>query len=254
MKSEIDGLQIQAGERSKPWYRQASTVIAVIALLFSAATTYYANVRTAEQEVRAARAELGQLIQRLSALPKENMELRASYADNLEVLGALGGSIATETLVLGQQAADVIDRLPDDVSATEYYAVANALMQSGFYPRAQSLTERGLQRDADLTTKASLRRTQGNLFFLTGPLAEGRREMKRALDLYADQPDELRASASAYTEIFWASAEESAGQCQEVTSHADQAEELVSSKSETEFRRQLTAMIIAARSPAGRCP
>jgi hypothetical protein len=254
MKNEIGGLQIEAARAGRPWYRQASVVIAVLALLFSAATTYYANERTAEQDDRAARAELGLLIQRLSVLPKENAELQATYADDPIVMGQLGSSINSENLVLAQQAADLIDRIPDRVSATEYYAVATALMLSGFSERAGSLLERGLRLRSDLLTRVALLRTHGFLFFTTGQLVEGRRQMQAAIDLYAQAPAELQAQSNAYTEIQWAFAEEAVGQCREVDLHVARAQEYVAQMIESPYRALLSGQIGGATSHAGQCP
>src|SRR6476659_2803540 len=80
MKGEIDVLQIASAQAAKPWYRQSSVIIAIVALLFSMVSTYYANHLTTEQSKIASRSELGQLIQLLSALPQKDTELAAKYA------------------------------------------------------------------------------------------------------------------------------------------------------------------------------
>jgi hypothetical protein len=80
MKGEIDALKIASAQAGKPWYRQASVIIAVAALLFSMVSTYYADHLTTEQSKVASRSELGQLIQLLSALPEKDTELAAKYA------------------------------------------------------------------------------------------------------------------------------------------------------------------------------
>src|SRR3954462_5477031 len=135
------------------WYKEPATLVSVLALVFSIIATLYTSREASNQNARAARAELGQLVQRLSALPKENADLIARYADNRAVLTSLSGSINSENLVLAQQAADVIDRIPDQVSGSEFLAVAMALELSSTYPRSLELIERGLRVDKDPTSR-----------------------------------------------------------------------------------------------------
>jgi hypothetical protein len=128
MKGEIDALKIASAQAGKPWYRQASVIIAVAALLFSMVSTYYADHLTTEQSKVASRSELGQLIQLLSALPEKDTELAAKYAGAPTTMISLRGDLAAESLVLAQHAADIIDRIPDQVSVTEYLSVAYPLV------------------------------------------------------------------------------------------------------------------------------
>ena len=75
MKREIDALQVTVTERSKPWYHNVSVLISIIALLFSFGTTLVSYHRNNIQEIQNARAELRGLLQRMAALPKENVEI-----------------------------------------------------------------------------------------------------------------------------------------------------------------------------------
>src|SRR3982750_4385024 len=82
MKREIDALQIAAAEKSKPWYGNVSTLLSVIALVFSLGTTLVSYHRANLQGVHDARQELRGMLQRLSALPKENVEIGVKYAND----------------------------------------------------------------------------------------------------------------------------------------------------------------------------
>jgi hypothetical protein len=124
MKREIDALQIQAMKSDRPWYKQvpviAPLLVSLLALLFSFATTYVAEHRVAREERHDARVELRGLIQRLVGLSKENVKLHREYADDSQALAALSSATNTENIVFGQQAADLISELGDDVGASEY--------------------------------------------------------------------------------------------------------------------------------------
>jgi hypothetical protein len=73
MKQELDALQVEVMKSSGPWYKQvpvlAPIVIAVLALLFSFATTFVAERRIAREEEHETRVELRELISDLQCYP-----------------------------------------------------------------------------------------------------------------------------------------------------------------------------------------
>jgi tetratricopeptide (TPR) repeat protein len=251
LRSDLDKLRATTTQAGLPWYRQVSVIVSLVALVFSIAATYYANEQTARQNDRAARTELGQLIQRLSALPKENADLTAKYANNRSVLTSLSGSINAENLVLAQQAADVIDRIPDQVSAAEYFTVASALKLSAYYSRSQTLIDRGLRVDADLVTREGLLRLKGTLLFDAGDVAGGRAQLQQALELWRDESTKEQATGNAYTEILWSGLERQAGNCQEAESHLSRARAAAERVTPAAARTQITETVRAAEVPCG---
>jgi hypothetical protein len=92
MKGEIDALQVTVAETTKPWYKQASILIAALALLFSFGTTYYSAEQTRKADIHNAKEE---------------------------------------------------------VSSTEYFAVANALAVSGSYDRTVEFYRHSLEKARD---------------------------------------------------------------------------------------------------------
>ncbi len=50
LKQEVDALQVKVLSETAPWYRQASTLIAFFALVFSFGTTVISYQRAAEQD------------------------------------------------------------------------------------------------------------------------------------------------------------------------------------------------------------
>lgn len=249
LKAEVATLRAQAGRPSRPWYREASVVVSVVALVFSVAATVYAGQESARQSERAARAQLGQLIQRLAALPKENADLQARYARDRAALVSLSGSMNTENLALAQQAADVIRQVPGEVSATEYLAVASALELSNSYRSSEELIDRGLRVPSDLTTREGLLRLKAKLLFATGRPDPGRAQLQQALDLWRDEPVQDRARAHAYTEMLWAGLERQAGHCPEAASHLSRAQAAVGLLVPGASREQLALTLRAATAP-----
>ncbi len=223
MKAEIDGLQVAAAERNRPWFRQPSIIISVLALVLSLASTGYGTWLAEQQHVREARAELAQLIQRLSALPKENLELQTSYASNATVLAQLASAVNAENLVLARQAADIVERrIPDHVSAIECYAVASALIFSSDFDTSRRLLELGLARANDPVSHSTLLRAHAAGLYRSGDVAAGRERMQAARDIFSRYPTKVRSlvvSTTAHTELYWVGLERGVGDCAEARRH-----------------------------------
>jgi tetratricopeptide (TPR) repeat protein len=229
MKAEIDALQIAMSEGSKPWYRQPSVLIACIALVFSFSTTFYANRRAHKEDVHNAKVELRELIQRLTAIPQRNVDLDVKYAKDPNALVRAGSLLNTEQIVLAKQALDIIDEIPNEVSATEYYAVATALSIAGTYDRTLGLFQRAFEVAQDANDWLAAARSLGTAGFAQGDLKRGRAGYQQALNVFERFPNRNKAyveRTNAYTEMFWASSEVSAKQCNEAKRHASQAAQL----------------------------
>jgi hypothetical protein len=227
MKSEIDALQVGMAEKSRSWYKQAATMIALAALLFSAVTTWYSEKRIHEQDVHSARQELSQLIQRLGALPKENLELREMYAKDPVARATLSGLLSQENDLLAKRAAEIIDILPPRrVSAIEYHAVASALTQSGVYDRSLQMIQRGLPVADDANDLTALLRSYAQLLYETGDLPGGQAKFQEALDVFKRYPVNVSwyvDSTHAITELLWARNELGQRRCAEANAHVRRA-------------------------------
>jgi tetratricopeptide (TPR) repeat protein len=232
MKSKIDALQIGMAEKSRPWYKQAATMIALAALLFSGVTTWYSEKRIHEQDIHSARQELSQLIQRLGALPKENLELRETYSKDPVARAALSGLLSQENDLLAKRAAEIIDTLPPRrVSAIEYHAVASALTQSGVYDRSLQMIQRGLGVADDANDRTALLRNYAQLLYETGDLAGGQAKFQEALDIFKRYPVSVTwyvDSTHAITELLWAQNEIGQRRCAEAQAHVQRAADHIS--------------------------
>ena len=226
LQNQVNQLKLNADKPSPPWYRQPSVLISTIALLLSTVTSYYSFILTEQQSDLGSRAQLGQLVQRLTALPKENADLSAKYANDPARSANLSGLINEENMVLAQQAADVIGRIPDLTSAAEYLTVAHALERSENYSWSLGLIKGGLQIDADPATREGLLRLRAQVHFSSGDIALGREALTAALGVWPDQPDWQKVRGNAFTELLWSSLEEGAGQCREAQLHLSRARAL----------------------------
>jgi tetratricopeptide (TPR) repeat protein len=230
MKREIDALQIQMAEKTKPWWKQLSVLLPLLvsfgALSFSIWTDQKSDDRIERQQEHETRVELRELIQRLQALPKENFDLAQNYPNNPD----LRVQINTENLVLSRQAAGIIEELDGNVSATEYLAVSAALVFSSMHAEASELLTQGIAAAQDAAGELYLLRQDALVRFALGDLDGGRSRWAEALDIYEKYPEEIAISVAAnsmYTEMSWASAELGQDECPAALRHITAAKERI---------------------------
>lgn len=252
LDERVEHLQ-RTKQQARPWYRQASTVIAVIALLLSAGSTYVSESRAQDQSRRDARSELGQLIERINAQPTQQAELDAQYAKNAQAKAAIGSALTSERMVLSQQAADVIARIPEQATGTEYYVVTQALLDSGLFQRAEALGLRGLAVAGDLQTNAAIYRVLAVGRLMAGDGTRADAYFQRAVDLFADQPPELRAQADGLTYVLWSTREWMFGDCADAVTHEQLARRAISEVAFIPLRDGLQAQLDTGRDAGGLC-
>jgi hypothetical protein len=258
VKHEVDALQIHVMRASSPWYRQLSTLVplfvSVAALLFSFATTYISESRVHRQETHATRAELRSLIQRLTALPKENLDFARTYANDPNAVLQLTSAVNTENNVLASQATELISELPGDVTATEYYAVAYALITSGLTAQSEKLLKGGLEVADDVPGETALLRQYASLLFSTGDITGGRARWQQAMEIFRKYPERnpvVVASTHAFTQMAWADAELNRGQCPQARRHIGSASAYIAKTADDPLKQQVSAVARAVEQACG---
>ena len=231
MKREIEALQVTVTERSKPWYHNVSVLISIIALLFSFGTTLVSYHRNNIQEIQNARAELRGLLQRMAALPKENVEIGVKYANDPASRNLVSGFINQENTFLVRSAAELAKKLSRKwVSATEYYAIAVALQAAYDIAGADQFLNYAIYADPDFNVEISCWRTLGNLKFMEGQPQAGRVQYQRALDIFSKYPQYdpyTRASTNVLTELSWAYSEAASNDFASAIQHVNSAEKIL---------------------------
>ena len=231
MKREVDALQIAIAGHTKPWYKNISTILSVVALLFSFGTTYVSYHRTAVQDVQSTRQELRGLLQRLAALPKENVDIYKKYADDPASMKIVGGLINQEGTLLARQAAELAKKLPGDlVSGTEYYSIAIALQNSYDLAGADEFLKYSIQAATDFNTEIAAIRSTAVLQFIQGRPESGRVEYQKALNIFSKYPGYdpfTMISTNVWTELAWAFSEANLGLLALASQHIKSAKALV---------------------------
>jgi hypothetical protein len=250
MKREIDALQIAITEDTKPWYQNIATLLSVVALLFSFGTTYVSYRRTAVQDIQSSRQELRGLLQRLAALPKENVDIRKKYADDPASMNVVGGFINQENALLARQAAELAKKLPGDlVSGTEYYAIALALQNSYDLSGADEFLKYSAQAAKDFNTEIAALRSTANLQFIQGRPEAGRVEYQKALNIFSKYPGYdpfTKISTNVWTELAWAFSEAGVDSLAFAHQHIENAKALVNGLPHSPGAEMLKAQVSQA--------
>jgi tetratricopeptide (TPR) repeat protein len=262
MKREIDALQSHVHASKAPWYKSVPTLISLFAFCFSFGTTMLSLQRTRQLDVQSARAELRGFIQRLAALPKENLQLARTYADDQIALGNLQSFIMQETTLVAKQAAEVIRRIPDRVSATEYSAVGYALWTTGNNATAMDFVKLATERAIDVNDEAAVLRQYGGFLIASGDVNGGREQYQKALEVFSKYPaynDTYQNSVHAYTHFHWAQSEGGAGNHSELAAHLAASEDFAHRAGAAGWSMkqqiwQLRASIAAGNAPPSTAP
>jgi hypothetical protein len=251
MKKEIDALQIASAERLKPWYRNMSLLVAVIALLFSFGTTYVSYRKSAAQDIQARRQELRGLLTRLAAIPRENVDYSKRYVGDPAAASTIGGYLNQENTLLSRQAAEIAKKLPaDDISAIEYFAVASALENAYDLTGTGEFLNYAIQTSKDFNTEISALRAIANLQFIQGHREAGRVSYQKSLDIFSKYPgydDYTKTSTNIWTELYWANSEGGAGSIPLAMQHVSNAESLTTGLMASPGADSLKAQISQAK-------
>ena len=230
MKREIDALQIAAAERSKPFYKNVSTLLSMLALVFSFGTTFVSYQRTTTQDIQNSRAELRRLIQRMAALPKEHVETYVKYGSDPGARTTISGYINQENTLLARTAAELAENLPaKSVSATEFYAIALALQAAYDLTAAGRFLQHAIDAAPDFNIEISCLRSIAYLKFLQGHKEEGRVEYQRALGIFSKYPQYdafTQVSTNVQTELSWAFSEAAGNESRLAMQHVENAERM----------------------------
>jgi tetratricopeptide (TPR) repeat protein len=253
MHGGIDALQAGNAEKARPWFRQASVLISFLALIFSVAATVYSTQQAQRTEVSNARDRLGQLVQQLLTLPKENAELALTHAESPATARQLVIINQTQMSILARQAADIIHRIPEHVSADEYFGVGWALYHSGNPDLAQDVYEEGLAIAEEWSTRTQMLQAYGEVLMTEGQLDLGREQMQAAMDANDDRPEPQRLTGDATIEVYWASLEKRLQQCREAEDHIDRARAVTGRLPAGGARNSIMSQLDALAAPDAVC-
>ena len=226
------------------WFN-TSVMISFAALLFSFGTTVASYHRTQQQDLHDARAELRGFLQRLIALPRDMAEG-----------GSNSAALNAENTLLANQAAEVMQRIPEYVSATEYNVVATAFLTSSLIDRSEEMLKKSLLVAKNVEEEVAAVRTYAMLLVGSGKVKEGRDMFRQALAVHRKYPSNYPSYAAwtdAQTEMHWASAEFGRRNCDESQAHLKKAFALAAGLPPGTGTNYLQAQLVAAQQTLDNC-
>lgn len=256
LKSRIDS--------EVPWYREASTIVAILALIFSLSTTAVSYSKAKEQEYISSRAELRSIMERLSDLPAKHLQLQKDYEENPTLAAQLSGQVNSDNLALSNLADAVIRRIEGTSAGKgkildiELLSVATSLTSSFQHEKAKALLEMAQDRARDATTAAGIMRSLAGNYMYSNDIVAARRYMGKAREIYSndifknDAPIN-QAVTNATTEIQWANMEMMLSDCAEAGKHLKEGKRLVVTLPPSLVAQQLTAQVVESRANLVNC-
>jgi hypothetical protein len=228
LRAEIDALQVHVmSVTPQRWYKQAASIVAVLALLFSFGTTAVSSYKTHQDAFANKRAELRLLIQRMSALPRENVELTAQYKDQPLVAAQMSGTVNQENMVIASQAQELINQIPDHVAPAEYLTVGRALAASGGYSEAKRLFEGAKDKAVkgpSAIDEVEAYRALAAYNFMVGEVNMGRENYENAMRVFENRQSQIEnppvearefvIATNVMTGMGWTQSEAYVGECE----------------------------------------
>jgi len=244
MKAEIDALQISAAERSRPWWKQASSWLAILALFVTAATAiqqdrlqHAQTDQDRKQGTIAAEAELSTVMTHIESMEREQItlaKLPASKRTQAQVI------LNAQSLVWIEKGTNLVDRRTHVAGAAEYYALAQAIMsQIGANDKVIEYLVRALKLARDERTYALAAQVLADAHTRRGEPAAA----DEAFALAVAPPPALAEAAArvavlndaSYAHILWAAALRIRGQCAARRVHVRLAAELIKEEQDAGF-------------------
>jgi hypothetical protein len=207
----LDALELSAAPDRRPFHRDPSTIIAVLALAFSFGTTLISNRKADMQEIDSARAELRGILQRLDAIPRESFAATRLYPGDPNSISQIQGLYSQESTFLSRQAVEIANRLPQGVvTPSEQLAIAVALESTSDLKGAERFGSLAKQNAVEFNDKLPATRFLGSLAFLMNDPSAGRTAFTEALNIFDqykgyDPITQLQTDIS--TDLQWANIE-----------------------------------------------
>jgi len=242
--------EVKEIQSKKKWYKDVSSLVAVLALFFSFGTTVVTYSKAEDQEYISSRIELRSIMQRLTTLPVEHTEMLEKYKKMPIIASQLSAQLNSENLSLSNQAAAVIQRIESTdagrgkILDVEYLTVANALSSSFQHEKARNLMLEGYKRVRDATTEAGVLRSLASIELYFKDVKLAREYMKKARAVYENEVYKTDAElnkqiTNATTEIQWANMELALLNCVESNKHMQNALKLTQTIPQSPIRGQI---------------
>lgn len=260
MKDEIDTLQIQVARSQQPWYKQIftmiSTGVAILALVVAFGTTFISVRHTNQQDIQQDRSELRELAGRVGELERAKIEFAQTHSRDQDAVQSFNTEVDNELLSTALQAADIIERIPQYVSAAESTVIADQLADFDLNDRSISILEIAVDRAKDAHSLTLALQRYAQVLFATEDFSDGRKrfeEASRAYERFPSKDQDWARYKTSLNELSWADLEIAYGNCEEAETRVSKAVELSRGVEDQDLVDNLTTSIDGTKAILKEC-
>jgi hypothetical protein len=225
IRQRVDMLEVSSQEKRKPWYRQPSNIVAMVALLVSISSTFYSQSASKQETIRSKKEELRKLLVNLIDLRRSVLQASGS-PDSWEVQSA------SEQQGLYLQAAQrLAAQIPNEVSSYEYGTLAEECQAAGESAQAEDYFQKGVSASSSIFNQAQSLRLLAVFYFTSGAkqdVSKGRASFERATQLIKARSDPYSVHIQALNYEAWATTEFQHGFAEQGTTELEEARKLYS--------------------------
>jgi tetratricopeptide (TPR) repeat protein len=259
LKLEVDALQISTMTHRTPWYKNASTLIALAAISISTASTGYSILNQRAKDWNSERVELLKFLVEMADLNQkdyvlkngdETVEDEGKKATNIN---QISGFHNQKNALLLRAAADFINGNPGiSFSSGEYYTVGAGLFAAAEVQQALEMFEKCVNVSRDFYGQIGCQRSKANTLFQLNRVEEGREAYLVALEIFArpefGKSDQfLQHTTNAITYQNWAYSEANKGNLKEAAKQITMASAIVDKLLPSPMKSDLQKSIASAR-------
>jgi hypothetical protein len=246
------------------WYKDAATLIALVALVVSLISSAISTWHTRNQDMQSAHLDLRSVLQRLLSVSLENRERIAKYKEQIVLHTGDAESVAylresiefvnvlarQEMNVLASQGAKSVRLLgPKVVASPEYLTIARAQAEAGDFESQGEFIRLACDTAKTPSDRLGSLRDSATYLFTLGRVNEGRKEFAAQVEILKNLPHyapAFVASANVELQLAWMAMEASVGDMNAAQEHVNAAVETANNVGPGEFQNALRAQIDTA--------
>ena len=243
LTDQVDALQVESAGRNRPWYREPSLIISLLALTISALFSAIGMRQVNAKDIAAKQESLRQTVVQIVDSQTEMSQAAQENISNPLMARWANSNLNSKRQVLIETALALVGELGDSVDASSLTPLGGQLQLDGRYDEALALYFKALDLVDSPVVRSAILRSIGGSYRLQGSamydVDKSRDYLQRAVDLFKDQDDDASSFYLADNLLFWAELERSNGEAEMADSLYGQATGAAESMSLSNTARQV---------------
>ncbi|HUJ39554.1 MAG TPA: hypothetical protein VLW54_03330 [Candidatus Acidoferrales bacterium] len=208
LRDQVDELQIAAAEKRKPWHKQPSILISVIALLISTSSGIAGYiVQLQKDDVREKAEKLANLQQLTIDIVDTGKQMADLDQKDTAKVAYLTGLLNAKREIMVSQASELARQFGYKVPAEILYEVGTQQQADGRTKEAEALYSATLSQNPTEMTQIAARRSLATLYMnppaTLDDLRKGREQFQTVIDLVNKRKDDAGKFERGFTYEVW---------------------------------------------------